>query len=185
MMRLGWHASPMKPFIVALAVATLSIATLRAEPVFEGYMITGDRPVFMLSDGKEKKSGWLTLGQTFDGFTLISLQPEAETLLVEKDGKRQSLKLREAKVRAAKPESLEARLRSLKGLPLAYELAKLEDKEVNAVLKPLLKRYEEALAVPQTGEKSSEALNWLKAHVERISAQIAARILADTGKASP
>lgn len=194
----------MKPILLALAAA-LAVATLRSEPVLEGYMITADRPQFMLSDGKGKKSGWLTLGQTFENFTLIALQPEAESLLVEKDGKRQLLKLRKGTILAPKPETIEARVRSLNGLALAYELLKYEDKltdrqakAATANLKAILKRYEEVLVVrqiePPSSDKttrqastatSDEAANFLKTQIERFSDEAAPLILADIGKRSP
>lgn len=180
-----------------IVLAALSIATLRAAepPVFEGYMIAGDRPQFMLSDGKGKKSGWLTLGERFENFTLVALQADEEALLVEKDGKRQLLKLRQGTILASKPESLAARVRSLSssltGLAFAKELVKLEselterdDKAGAANLRLLLQRYEEALAVSQTQPGTEEAMKFLRAHVDRMSSQLAARILSGADKKS-
>lgn len=181
----------MKPVLLAF-VAALSIAVLRAEPVFEGYMVTADRPLFMLSDGKGQKSGWLTLGQTFENFTLIALQPAEDSLLVEKDGKRQLLKLRQGTILASKPESLETRLRALTGLALANELLKYEDKLTNpddkaaaANLRMLLKRYDEALAYPQTEPGSAEAMKFLRSMIDRMSANLIPPVLAAASKSRP
>lgn len=176
--------------LLALA-ALLAAAPLPAQLVFEGYMTAAEQPKIIVSDGQGKKSGWLALGETFEGFTLVALRAEDESLLVEKAGQRHVLKLRGGTVVAPKPESpATARLRSLTGLPLAYELAKRDDdKEITTVLKPLLQRYDEALRYeakyPPSGgdrQKSDEALKFIKAQAEKIAAQIAARLLAESGK---
>lgn len=194
----------MKPLLLALAAA-LSVATLRAAepPLFEGYMIAGDRPQFILSDGKGEKSGWLTLGDRFESFTLVALQADEEALLVEKDGKRQLLRLRKGTLLASKPDPLAVTVRSLTGFALAYELVKRESeltsresKTAVANVKVILQRYEEALVASQSQKvddassqprtkDNEEAIAFLKRQVERLASEAASVISAEAGKRSP
>ena len=133
--------------------------------------------MFVLSSAKEKTSGWITIGQGFDGFTIVAFDPESELLAVEKDGKRQELRLRqakvgEAKIDEAKPEDPKARLRTLKGLELAYELAKNGDQQVA----DLLKRYQGMMLSPQ---KDTYAFAWLKKRIDEVATEQAAKLLAE------
>ena len=161
----------MKISIVVLALA-MSIASARADFALVGIMITSERPMFALSSEKEKESGWITIGQSFVGYTIVAFDPGSELLAVEKDGKRQELRLRQAKVGEAKPEDPKARLRTLKGLELAYELARNGDQN----LADLLKRYQEMMLSPQ---KDTYAFAWLKKRIDEVAAGKAAKLLAE------
>ena len=126
--------------------------------------------MFALSSEQEKTSGWITIGQSFDGFTVVAFDPASELLVLEKEGKRQELRLRQAKVREAKPEDPKARLRALKGLELAYELAKNGDQQ----LADLLKRYQQTDGVPD-----EYATAWLKKRIDEVATEHAAKLLAE------
>ena len=161
---------------VLLLVLTISIASARADLALVGIMITSERPSFALSSEKAKTSGWITIGQSFDGYTIVAFDPESELLAVEKDGKRQELRLRQAKVGEAKPEDLKARLRALKGLELAYELAKNGDQQVAE----LLARYQQAIGPElQNGVREQYAITWLKKRIDEVATEKAAKLLAE------
>jgi len=166
----------MKTAVVVFALAMLA-ASLRAELALTGIMITAERPMFVLSSAKEKTSGWITIGQGFDGFTIVAFDPESELLAVEKDGKRQELRLRpakvgEAKIDEAKPEDPKARLRTLKGLELAYELAKNGDQEMAG----WLKRYQDAMLSQQN---DTYAIKFIKKRIDEVAAKNVAKLLAE------
>jgi hypothetical protein len=161
----------MKISVLVLALA-MSIASLRAELALTGIMITAERPMFVLSSEQEKTSGWITIGQSFDGFTIVAFDPESELLAVEKDGKRQELRLRQAKVGEAKPEDPKARLRTLKGLELAYELAKNGDQEMAG----WLKRYQDAMLSQQN---DTYAIKFIKKRIDEVAAKNVAKLLAE------
>jgi hypothetical protein len=165
----------MKTAVVVFALAIL-VASLRAELALTGIMITAERPMFALSSEQEKTSGWITIGQSFDGYTIVAFDPESELLAVEKDGKRQELRLRQAKVGEAKPEDPKARLRTLKGLELAYELAKNGDQH----LADLLKRYQQMTMAESQNSPGFDkyAFTWLKKRIDEVATEQAAKVLA-------
>lgn len=150
----------------------LGPSAVRAELTFTGYMVAPNRPLFVLSLDREKTSGWLMLGQSYEGFALASFDPKTEYLTVTKDGQSQSLRLVEAKVQAATEDS-KAPLRTLKGFALAYEVAKRGD-ETMALL---LQRYQEALRASGGGDKALAALDYLRLQVERVATERAAKLL--------
>ena len=162
---------------VLVFILAMSIASARAELALVGIMITAERPMFVLSSEQEKTSGWITIGQSFDGFTIVAFDPESELLAVEKDGKRQELRLRQAKVGEAKPEDLKARLRTLKGLELAYELAKNGDQQ----LADLLQRYQGMKLAESQNSPGYEnyAFAWIKKRIDDVATEKAAKLLAE------
>ena len=167
---------------VLVLIMAMSIASARAELALVGIMITAERPMFVLSSEQEKTSGWITIGQTFDGYTIVAFEPGSELLVLEKEGKRQELRLRQAKVGEArvveaKPEDPKARLRTLKGLELAYELAKNGDQQ----LADLLQRYQEMkLAESQNSPGYAEyAFKWIKKRIDDVATEKAAKLLAE------
>jgi hypothetical protein len=162
---------------VLVFTLAISIVSLRAELALVGIMISSERPLFSLSSGEEKTSGWITIGQSFDGFTIVAFDPGSELLVLEKDGKRQELRLRQAKVGEAKPEDPKARLRTLKGLELAYELAKNGDQEMAG----WLKRYQQAtLAESQNSPgRDKYAFEWIKKRIDEVATEKAAKLLAE------
>lgn len=77
------------------AIAVLD-APCSAEPIFEGYMLTSAGSAFVMSSGTNRISGWIAAGQAFDGYTVIAFDRKTEVLLVEKEGKRHTLPLKES-----------------------------------------------------------------------------------------
>src|SRR5206468_2809509 len=63
---------------------------------FEGYMVTPERPLFLLSLDRKHPSDWLRIGQHFEDFAIVAFDAKSEELTVEKDGKRQILHLVDA-----------------------------------------------------------------------------------------
>jgi len=86
------------PFIISFI---LCAAPTYAEIVFQGYMITKGKPLFVLSVDKEKTSGWLAIGQNFAGVSILAFDTKSELLTVEKDGTRQVLRVVDGKVQTA------------------------------------------------------------------------------------
>jgi type II secretory pathway component PulC len=165
----------MKISVLVLTLA-MSIASARANLALTGIMITSERPMFVLSSEQEKTSGWITIGQSFDGYTIVAFDPGSELLVLEKDGKRQELRLRQAKVGEAKPEDAKARLRTLKGLELAYELAKNGDQQ----LADLLQRYQQATTTTvENGGQDKYAVAWLKKRIDEVATEKAAKLLVE------
>ena len=66
--------------------------------IFQGYIVTPERQLFVLSLDKEKTSGWLAIGQNFAGFSLLAFNSKSELLTVEKAGQRQVLHLVDGKI---------------------------------------------------------------------------------------
>ncbi len=153
---------------------SLLAISARGEIVFKGYMITKEKPLFVLSINGEHTSDWLSLGQVFEGFSIVAFDPAADLLTVEKSGKREMLRLADAKVQSAAPTDRKARLRTLKGLALAYEVAKGGDEQ----MADMLGRYQEALRAEQIAGKADAALQFLLMRVERLATEKATGILA-------
>ena len=84
--------------LTVIAAITLCALHARAEIIFQGYMATREKPLFVLSLDKEKTSGWLAIGQDFAGFSLVEFNSKGELLTVEKDGQRQILHLADGRV---------------------------------------------------------------------------------------
>ena len=89
----------MKTRLIIVVFAALTVCA-RAELVFQGFMTTANRPLFVLSIDKERTSSWLGIGQTFGGFVIVDFDAKAEVLTVERDGKRQVLRLMQAGIKA-------------------------------------------------------------------------------------
>jgi biopolymer transport protein ExbD len=84
----------------AIAVFALCATIARGDLTWRGYMRTADETLFVLSVGKVKTSGWLAIGRSFDGFTIVAYDSKDEVLTLEKDGTRQVLHLVEEKIRS-------------------------------------------------------------------------------------
>src|SRR5215813_4630308 len=77
-----------------------SVISARSEIVFQGYMTTSEGSRFVLSVEKDRTSGWLAIGEKFDGCTIIAFESKAELLTVEKEGKRSIIHLVDGRTRA-------------------------------------------------------------------------------------
>src|SRR3954468_9990871 len=81
-------------------LCVVSVVSARAEIVFQGYLTTSEGSRFVLSVEKDRTSGWLALGQKFDGCTIIAFEAKAELLTVEKDGKRSVIHLVDGRIQS-------------------------------------------------------------------------------------
>ncbi len=86
----------------AFALVVICAESLSAQVVFQGYMTTSEGSLFVLSVDKDRTSGWLTVGQKFEGVSIISFDRKSELLTVESAGKQQAIPLVDGKTRAAK-----------------------------------------------------------------------------------
>ena len=66
-------------------------------------------------------------------------------------------------------------MRTLKGLELAYELAKGGDQK----MAEMLKRYQDAMLDLQSGKGEKYAVAWLKKRIEEVAPEQAAKLLAE------
>lgn len=74
----------------ALCVAALTATAVFAAdalPVFNATLTVGKESRFVLLDSTGKASSWLSLGESFAGYTLKSYDAKTSTLELEKDGK--------------------------------------------------------------------------------------------------
>lgn len=162
-------------FRLLLGLLLLLSISLRGEIAFKGFMITKEKPLFVLSIDGQATSSWLSIGQVFEGFSIVAFDPKTDLLTVEKSGKRETLRLADGKVRSAAPADHKARLRTLKGLELAYEVAKGGDDQMF----DMLGRYQEALRAEHIAGKPDAALQFLRMRVERLATEKAAGILVE------
>jgi len=79
----------------------IQTAHVRADVLFRGYMTDNERTLFVISVGKDHTSGWLSVGESFNGFSIVAFNPAAATLTVEKGGVRQVLPIVDGKIRPA------------------------------------------------------------------------------------
>ncbi|MCX6953194.1 MAG: biopolymer transporter ExbD [Verrucomicrobia bacterium] len=96
-----------------LAVCLIFALSARAELVFQGYMTTPARTLFVISVDQERTSGWLTQGQEFAGVSVVAFDAKTELLTVEVDGKRQALHLAHGQVRASSEATGKAALKPI------------------------------------------------------------------------
>ncbi len=169
----------------------------RGESVFNGITVARDQPRFSLFSEEEKTNEWISLGESFVGFTAVAFDPQTGVLTLEKNHLRKDLRLQGSVVKDAGPEDAKARIRNLKGLELAYELARQGDEKIKALLttyQRILARLAEANALP-AGKSDAErianntAIVFLRNQAEDFRMQIlgaaaaqAARLLGNSAK---
>lgn len=124
------------PFILAMIAAVPAFGA-DAVPLFNGVLTVGTEHRFVLVSVEGKTSGWLRLGDTFEGYKLTDYDSKQSSVNLERDGK---------KIRA----NLVADAAAITAVP-ATEAALADAEEVLRVMK-----YEE-------GVKKSLLL-WLKVH---------------------
>src|SRR3954471_22550349 len=90
-----------------------SLVSARAEIIFQGYMNTSEGSRFVLSADKAETSGWLGVGDTFNGFTLLRFDPKAEVLTLEKDGKRSVIHIVDGRTRSTNGEQAGAAVKPI------------------------------------------------------------------------
>lgn len=86
-----------------LAFAFFLGSCLRAELEFSGFSITPTFQLFVVRDTENNQtSGWLSLGNTFRGYTLKSFDKTREIMTVQKDGRDLEIRLKESKIKDGK-----------------------------------------------------------------------------------
>src|SRR4051812_6729129 len=114
-------------FIVLLSFTTrVWSATLE----FSGYLQTDAGTKFVVTETETaRSSGWLTIGQAFNGYTILGFDPKREVLSVRNETSTLQLPLKVARVNAAKEPAMD----------VAAELA-----AAKRTLAELRKRYRDA-----------------------------------------
>jgi len=92
---------PKMKIIVALVSFMTCAIAYASDAIFQGYMMTSGKPLFVISTDPGKTSGWLNVGQTFEGFLIFGFDGKSETLTLDKDGRRQILPLANGRTAAA------------------------------------------------------------------------------------
>jgi len=94
-------------FVLATALsnsvdAFVSTSTLHPSLEFEGYMLVPKESRFVISDPvADKRSGWLTIGDRFEGFTIVAFDSKGEIISL-KNGN-ETIRLRLKAVGSAEP----------------------------------------------------------------------------------
>ena len=160
----------------------------RGEILLKGIMIADGAPQFSLYSVEEKTGKWLKLGQSFFGYKVAEYDPQAEVLTLVKGDVREAVRLQGSRVKDSTPEETSARLRSVTGLELAYELAKRGDSE----MANMLKMYQELLELitffadpnvkptptPARIKSVTSQAETMRSRLEKIAAEKATAILA-------
>jgi hypothetical protein len=90
----------MKTHLTLLLFCTLS---LRAEIEFSGFFTTSKEALFSLLDTEtQRSSGWLKIGQSFGGHTVVSFDPEQDVLTLKQGERLLKIPLRPSKVKDAR-----------------------------------------------------------------------------------
>jgi hypothetical protein len=84
-----------KTLVLAVLATASSVFAADAMPIhFNAVLTAGKEKHFGLSSSESgAKSSWLTLGESFEGYTLKSFDDPAQTLVLEHDGKTQQLSM--------------------------------------------------------------------------------------------
>jgi hypothetical protein len=134
----------MKSISALIALVSLLVGTAWAEVApplaFSGVLRDQNGFSVALSDPKSGESQWLTAGQTFKGYLVVSYDADASTVLLRKDGADVFLHLNDAKV-AAVPLTFEERqaiIRNLRRLFTAQQQYFLENGKPPASLGELV-----------------------------------------------
>ena len=167
----------MKRFIFTVAlVFGAALAALHAEIQWRGLTITEGEPVFLLVSSVDQTSKWVSLGQSFAGSKVTAFDPLQEIVTIAQGDDLQKIRLQNASVRDSSAEDARARLRSLTGMELAYEVAKQGDVNVTETLKAyqsVLARLTEirVAAAGSDNPQTATAIKWLAAQVEELQSQ--------------
>ena len=87
----------MKTYLTLLLFCTLS---LRAEIEFTGFFTTSKEALFSLSETEtQRSSGWLRIGQSFGGYTVVSFDPGQDVITLQQGERLLTIPLRASKVK--------------------------------------------------------------------------------------
>lgn len=73
--------------LILAAITAASALAADSAPLFNAVLSMGKSHRFVLAELDGKPSGWLNLGDTYDGYKLAAFDPATSTLSLEKDGK--------------------------------------------------------------------------------------------------
>jgi len=78
-----------KAFALFLALSTCSAFSAEENSYFlRGILDLGENRAFSLSDSEGKSSGWVKIGQSFNGYQLTEYDPEARVLVLQNEDER-------------------------------------------------------------------------------------------------
>lgn len=98
--RRAWAKTNMK---TRLAILFFTALGLKAEIEFSGFFATSKEAFFSLTDTDSKRSsGWLTIGQVFEGHAVVSFDHEREIITLKKGEHMLVIPIRSAKVKAGR-----------------------------------------------------------------------------------
>lgn len=118
---------------LAIAAALRAAETL---PVFNATLTVGKEHRFVLVSPQGKASGFLALGESFDGYKLKSYDPKAAVLEVEKDGKVSPLTITaDAAVVNTPAAATKATIDDAKAVLTAMNFEQMMDKTLTGVRK--------------------------------------------------
>jgi len=93
---------------IAVVIALCTTGICRATIEFSAYIQNAKESKFVITDTEEKtSSGWIAIGQSFKGHTLVSFDPKKEVLSVKKGDVTLELRLKDSRVKeggAGSPE---------------------------------------------------------------------------------
>jgi hypothetical protein len=79
--------------VTTIVAATEPAAAVAPRPFFNAVITTGKDVRFVLISAAGQTSGWIRLGDTFDGAVLKSFDPATSTLVIDENGKLEKLSL--------------------------------------------------------------------------------------------
>lgn len=163
--------------LLAAAVFGAAVLSSPGEVQLKGVTIVQGEPLFSLFSVENQTSKWVSLGQSFSGFKLLSFDPLTESLVLANGDLRETLRLQSVAIKDSSAEDAKARLRSLTGMDLAYELAKRGDVEIGQALKAyqsIAARLGIVAAASGGNEtpQTASALKFLSAQRDELRAQV-------------
>ena len=121
----------MKIRLVALLLLAGTLLAAQPEIEFVGVLGSGRETRVALKTKSSDQTRWVSVGQTFAGYTVASFDPKAEAVTLTRDGQQVRVPLRQARVAAgtaeAPPEIKKAVLNNLRQLAAAADQFYLEN----------------------------------------------------------
>jgi hypothetical protein len=97
--------------LVSIALLWCSTTVSSATLEFSAYIQSGAAPRFVITDVEEKtSSGWIAIGQSFKGHTLVAFDQKREVLSVKKEEATLELRLKESRVQDVGAPEIRAKL---------------------------------------------------------------------------
>jgi hypothetical protein len=94
------HNSLCRSMKTYLAIFLLAALGLRAEIEFSGFFTTSSKALFSLTETNTRRSsGWLEVGQSFGGCTVLGFDPEHEIISLKQGERLLKIPIRSSKVK--------------------------------------------------------------------------------------